>query len=298
MGGVVTINDRGYPRLLKEINSPPEKLYYKGKWDTNIFEHCLAVVGSRRMTTYGKLITTKLVREIAEAGATIVSGFMFGIDATAHKAAIEAGGRTIAVMPCGIDIIHPEYQKSLYKEILQMKGLIISEFESTFPPALWTYPKRNRIMAGVSKATMVVEAGSKSGALITAGFAKDYKRKLFAVPGPLTSLLSKGTSQLIKEGAEIVTSAEDVLGAIYKSPLRQNRVRAVRESPTQQLNELEQAIVKKLQEEPLGIDVLTRSVGAGYKSPLDVSEIGSVLSLMQLKGLIFEEKSKYYIKTV
>jgi len=276
--------------LLREIKLPPEILYYKGNWDSSIFENCLAVVGSRRMTTYGKLITNKLVSEIARAGVTIVSGFMFGIDATAHKAAIDAGGRTIAVMPCGIDMIHPGYQEDLYKEMIEHKGLIISEFEGTHPPGLWTYPKRNKIVAGLSKATMVVEAGEKSGSLITADLAKKYKRRLFAVPGPLTSALSKGVVQLIKEGAEIVTSAKDVLAG-YDVDLEAGLVPA----RIKGLNELEQSIIKKLQEEPMEIDALTRSIGAVHEPPLHVSGIATTLSLMQIKGLVFEEGGKYYV---
>lgn len=280
--------------MLKEIDSPPERLFYKGNWDSSIFENCLAVVGSRRMTTYGKLITNKLVSEIARAGITIVSGFMFGIDATAHKAAIDAGGRTIVVMPCGIDMVHPAHQEDLYKEILEHNGLIISEFESTHPPGLWTYPKRNKIVAGLSKATMVVEAGHKSGSLITAELTKKYKRRLFAVHGTITSALSKGAVQLIKEGAEIVTSTEDILAEYDVESLSLSRgyVQSV------ELDGLEQSIIKKLQEEPMEIDALTRSVGAVCKLPLHVSEVATALSHMQIKNLVFEERGKYYIKTV
>ncbi|HDZ76785.1 MAG TPA: DNA-protecting protein DprA [Candidatus Omnitrophica bacterium] len=288
MENVVEFGDAKYPRLLKEIKSPPKKLYYKGDWDSDIFENCLAVVGSRRMTTYGKQITNKLVSEIARSGITIVSGFMFGIDATAHRAALGAGGRTIAVMPCGIDVIHPAYQESLYKEILENRGLIISEFESNFPPARWTYPKRNKIVAGISKATMVVEAGEKSGSLITASLAMEYKRRLFAVPGPLTSVVSKGTLQLIKEGAEIVIGAEDVLAGYDVVSLNSSG------SPSLflKLGKLEQFIVRRLQEEPLGIDALARLV------KISASQIGTILSLMQLKGLVVEEGGKYHIKLV
>lgn len=289
MNNIVKIDNEKYPQLLKEIDSPPEILYYKGDWDNSIFENCLAVVGSRRMTTYGKLITNKLVSEIARAGITIVSGFMFGIDATAHKAAIDAGGRTIAVMPCGIDMIHPAHQEDLYKEILERKGLIISEFESSHPPGLWTYPKRNKIVAGISKATMVVEAGHKSGSLITADLTKKYRRRLFAVPGPLTSALSKGTVQLIKEGAEIVTSTKDILAGYDVN------IGVVHELALQGLDELEQNIIKKLQEEPMEIDALTRSVGVVHEPPLHVSEIATALSFMQIKRLVFEEGGKYYV---
>jgi len=141
MENVITIKDKRYPELLGKIGKDaPEKIYYKGNWDSEIFKNCLAVVGSRRLTSYGRKITEQLVTEIASAGVTIVSGFMYGGDEAAHKAAAEAGGRTIAVMPCGIDMIHPEYQEELYNKILENKGLIISEYEGKFPPANWTYP--------------------------------------------------------------------------------------------------------------------------------------------------------------
>ncbi len=295
MEGVVKINDPEYPALLKEVKDPPEKLYYKGDWDSVLFEKCLTVVGSRRMTSYGRQITNKLVSEIAGAGITIVSGFMYGIDATAHQAALEAGGRTIAVMPCGIEIIHPEYQESLYKKILANRGLIISEYEGTFPPALWTYPRRNRIMAGLSMATLVVEAGLKSGSLITAELAKKFKRKLFAVPGPLTSTFSQGTLQLIKEGAEMVISAREVLQSyglkISKLTLshRAGGTGSV-SARFSTLNKLEQSIIEKLQQEPMEIDALSRS------TEVSASQMGTALSLMQLKGVLFKEEGKYYVK--
>ena len=285
MKNIIENNNPKYPPLLKEINQPPKNLYYKGNWNAALFENCLAVVGSRRMTTYGRQITMKLVSEIAAAGITIVSGFMYGIDAAAHKAALAAKGRTIAVMPCGIDVIHPEYQEDLYKEILENNGLIISEFEGDFPPALWTYPRRNRIVAGLSQAAMIIEAGQKSGSLITASLAKKYKRKLFAVPGPLTSTLSHGTLQLIKEGANIVTSAQDIL-KFYKV-IDCNFSKA--NSRFLNLNKLERVIVEKLQQEPMEIDALSRLLD------ISASEIGTAVSLMHLKGLLSEEEGKYHV---
>ena len=175
----------------------------------------------------------------------------------------------------------------MYNEILENNGLIISELESIHSPALWTYPKRNKIVAGLSKAIMVVEAGEKSGSLITANLAKKYKRRLFAVPGPLTSTVSKGTVQLIKEGAEIVTSAEDLLAEydIASFTSSRNSLQFLK------LSKLEQSIVKKLQVEPMEIDTLARWVKAS------ASELGIALSLMQIKGLIFAERGKFYIKT-
>jgi len=286
MKDVIAINDSKYPELLKKINNPPERIYYKGNWDDSIFENCLGVVGSRRMTTYGKQITNQLVTKIAGAGVTIVSGFMYGIDATAHRAALNGEGKTIAVMPCGVDIVHPGYQKELYKKILERGGLIISEFEKGFPPDTWTYPKRNRIVAGLSKAVMVVEAAKKSGSLITANFAKKYKRKLFAVPGPLTSASSQGTTQLIKEGADIVTSPGDILDFYnIKSKTGKDSLNSF-----QNLNELEKKIMKRLEQEPMEIDALARSMN------LPISKINTTLSFMQLKGLIKEENGKYYLE--
>ncbi len=280
----VKINSSKYPARLKLIKEPPDLLYYKGNWDSAIFENCLAVVGSRKMTTYGRRITNQLVSKIAQAGVTIVSGFMYGVDAQAHRAALSVGGKTIAVMPCGIDLIHPEYQAELHAEILAKKGLIISEIEGDFPPSLWTYPRRNRIVAGLSQATLVVEAGKESGSLITADLTKRFGRQLFAVPGPLISSVSQGTLQLIKEGASMVTSADDVL-----------RVYGLKPFPTYEvgngLNKLERNIVESLNQEPKEIDVLFRL--------LDVSspELGATLSLMQLRGIVDEEGGKYYVNS-
>jgi len=287
MQGIIKFDDPKYPELLKKINDPPKQIYFRGNWDEKIFENCLAVVGSRRMTSYGQQITNKLISEIASRGITIVSGFMYGIDATAHKTALDIGARTIAVMPCGIERIHPEYQTKLYADILENKGLVISELEGDFQPAFWTYPKRNRIIAGLSKAVMVIEAGLKSGSLITANLAKKYKRKVFAVPGPLTSILSEGISQLIKDGSDVVTCAGDIL-EYYNirypiSDIPKN------ELELSELSELEQKIIQKLQQEPMKIDVLSRLL------EISSAQIGTTMSLMQLKGLIFIENGKYYV---
>lgn len=290
MGKIITIEDKEYPELLRKIGKEaPTKLYYKGEWDNDIFENCLAVVGSRRLTSYGRRMTEQLVTEIAAVGVTIVSGFMYGGDEAAHKATIDVGGRTIAVMPCGIDIIHPEYQEELYNKILENKGLIISEYEGNFPPAIWTYPKRNRIVAGMSKAILVVEAGLNSGTLITTDYAKKFGRKIFAVPGQLTSEVSKGTAQLIKEGAEVVTGAKDILD-FYR--ITSNKA-SVDVDPQQVLqrfeNDIERKIVEYLKNESLEVDVLARFL------ELPVSKVGTILSIMQLKGFIHQEGNKYYV---
>lgn len=311
MQNVVSITDSRYPELLKQLGKDaPKQLYYKGNWSDEIFENCLAVVGSRRMSSYGREITEKLVSEIVGAGLvsafegdhkgrpyngiTIVSGFMYGIDAQAHRAALDAGGRTIAVMPCGIELIHPDYQGDLYREILENKGLIVSEYEGNFLPTLWTYPRRNRIVAGFSKAVMVVEAGEKSGSLITANFVRKLKRKVFVVPGPLTSSLSVGICQLIREGAEVVTGAGDVLEFFGKPgearPLENFNGEADRGRASTSL--IEQKIIQELQKEPMEIDFLARSLG------ISAAEIGTIISLMQLRGMVRGENGKYYIKRI
>lgn len=296
---VITLDDKKYPKLLKKIGKDaPKKLYYKGVWDIEIFKNCLAVVGSRQMTTYGRRVAEQIVTEVAAAGITIVSGFMYGVDATAHKAALMAGGRTIAVMPCGIDLIHPEYQQDLYAEILNNKGLIISEYEGSFAPTLWTYPRRNRIVAGLCKAALIVEAGEKSGSLITADLAKKFGRKVFVVPGPITSENSKGIMQLIKGGAEAVSSAEDIL-KFYRS---ENKI--LKSSPLLApaglaapkphdfkilFSELESKIINRLQKETMDTDELSRTFG------IPASKLGTTLSLLELRGILKQEGGKYHI---
>jgi len=292
--GVYFIQENEYPKLLKEIGKDiPKQLYYKGSWDTEIFENCLAVVGSRQMTTYGRQVTDRIVGEAAVAGLTIVSGFMYGIDAQAHKAALKVAGRTIAVMPCGIERIHPEYQQDLYVEILNNKGLVISEYEGDAMPINWMYPRRNRIVAGLSKAALIIEAGERSGSLITASFAQKFGRKIFVVPGPITSENSRGIMQLIREGAEAIASGEEIV-KFYKNDQccknykdENKNIKSTWNLPC--LNSLEENILKRLKKEALSVDDLA----GAYHTP--VAKINVTLSLMELRGLIRQEGGKYYI---
>ena len=274
-----------YPPLLEVIPDTPKHLYYKGNWSPQIFEKCLAVVGARKMTSYGKRVVEQLVKEVAEAGITVVSGFMYGIDALSHQAALNAHKRTIAVMPCGIDKIHPEYQEKLYYDILNNNGLIVSEFEGNFPPARWTYPKRNRIVAGLSKAVLVVEAGEKSGALITADYAKHYKRKIFAVPGPITSFVSKGTNRLISEGATPVSGSREILDFF---DIKKKQLCFSTTESAQKIGGLEKRILEILKSEPMEIDDLSGILGVSS------SRLGAILSLMCLDGLLSQDGRKYY----
>lgn len=290
MEGVITIKDKRYPKLLKQIGKDaPKVLYYKGAWDNDIFKNCLSVIGSRRITNYGRIVIKKTVSQISCNEITIVSGFMYGVDAEAHKTALDMGGRTIAVMPCGVNIIHPEYQKKLYEDIINKGGLIISEYENNFPPAIWTYPKRNRIVAGLSKATMIIEGAEKSGSLITTSFAKKYKRKIFAVPGPINSLVSVGTNNLIKnKEAEMVMSSNDIL-KFYN--IKNGDISIKDKTKEKNINtDIEEKIIKRLQNEELDMDTLSRELN------ISIKEISLTISIMQIKGIIGERDGKFYLK--
>jgi len=310
MQNVIYKDDKEYPKLLKKISKGmPKQLYYKGSWKgssasngsqaskraskQSIFDNCLAVVGSRKLTSYGKQAGEQIISQIAAAGVTIVSGFMSGGDALAHQAAVRVGGRTIAVMPCGIDLIHPQDQKELYQDILDNKGLIISEYEGDMQPKLWTYPQRNRIVAGLSQAILVIEAGEKSGTLITANYAKKFKRKIFALPGPITSSVSKGTNMLIKQGAGMVTEAGDVLGFFrehfgFNVGTEHCSVHAERTEQCSVPTKIQEEILELLEREALGIDELSRYLG------ISSSDLGVKLSLMEMQGVIKLRGDKYY----
>jgi DNA processing protein len=290
----ISPDDRKYPKALKEalkvftVSMGPKKLYYKGAFDDDIFKNCLAVVGSRHLTSYGRRMTEQIVGEVAAAGITIVSGFMYGGDEAAHSAAVNAGARTIAVMPCGINVIHPPNQKELYQKILDNNGLIISEYEEDFMPQTWSYVQRDRIVAGLSKAIFVTEAALNSGSLVTAKYASKYGRKIFALPGQITSELSKGTLKLIKEGAEIVTEARDIL-TFFNILVSQKRQPAFAKASAGKCSTLEQEIISQLKREPMEADLIARNLG------MPAAKIGTELSLMQLKGFINQDSGKYYI---
>ncbi len=277
------IEKKDYPPFLKKINDPPSQLFWRGNYQKNIFNNTLSVIGSRRMTSYGKRVTEEIVSTIAAQGITVISGFMYGIDATAHKAALSVGGKTIAVMPCGTDIIHPAHQKDLYWEIMK-KGLIVSEYEDGFPPDKWTYVKRNRIVAGLSKATLIIESAEKSGSLITANLALKYKRKLFAIPGSIFSPVSKGTNELIKKKlAEPVLGVKDILDFFKKEGGTE------KEYESKELIEKERKIVCFLKNEPAELDAILA------KTKMSISEISVTLSILEIRGIIKREGLKYYL---
>ena len=212
LGGDILILDDGvYPALLREIYDPPITLYVKGAWSECLDQPCVAIVGSRRCSTYGQNSASMLARDLAQRGVTIVSGFARGIDAAAHRGAIEGGGRTVAVIGTGIDQVYPRDHKRLADEVLTSGGAIVSQFPLTTPPVSENFPYRNRIISGLSLGVIVVEAAENSGSLITARLAIEQNREVFAVPGNITSRNSFGTNYLIKgAGAKLIQQWQDV----------------------------------------------------------------------------------------
>ena len=204
----ITIEDKRYPKLLKETDFAPFILYIKGAIDV-LNQPGLAVVGTRKMTEYGRQVTAALVSDLAKK-LTIVSGLARGVDGWAHRVCLGAGGITVAVLGHGLERIYPPEHKVLAEEIIKSGGCLVSEFPLDYPLAKQNFPRRDRILAGLTLGTLVIEAGQKSGTKITAGFAADYGREVFCVPGPIDSPNSAGPAELIQQGAKLVTKVEDI----------------------------------------------------------------------------------------
>jgi len=210
-GDILLLDDGIYPASLREIYDPPIVLYVKGAWSECLDQPCIGVVGSRRCSTYGQNSALMLARDLAQRGITVVSGFARGIDAAAHRGALEAGGRTIAVLGTGIDEVYPRDHKKLAEEVLAAGGALVSQFPLGTPPVSENFPYRNRIISGLSLGVVVVEAAENSGSLITARLAMEQNREVFAVPGNITSRNSFGTNYLIKgAGAKLVQQWQDI----------------------------------------------------------------------------------------
>jgi DNA processing protein len=211
--------DPAFPSLLSAIHDPPRELFLRGSADSALLsEPAVAVVGARACSSYGRSVARSLARDAAAAGLVVVSGMARGIDGEAHRGAIDGGGRTVAVLGCGIDRDYPRIHAGLASQIAVSGGLIVAEYPPGVAPAPWRFPARNRIVAGLALATVVVEARERSGALITADLALEEGREVLAVPGEITSALSRGTNALLRLGATPVTCADDVLEAIGIEP--------------------------------------------------------------------------------
>lgn len=283
---VLTWQDEAYPSRLKEIYDSPPVLYVRGRFAPED-DWSLAVVGTRRPTYYGREVTEQIVGDLARNRITIVSGLAKGIDATAHRAALDSGGRSIAVFGCGLDIVYPRDHVKLAREVME-RGALVSEFPLGTPPRRENFPLRNRIMSGLSLGVMVVEAGKGSGALITTGHALEQNREVFAVPGSVLSAASRGTNRLIQEGAKLVLGANDILEELNLTMAVQ-QVEAKELVPATKTESLILQILRNLSPEPTHIDEV------GHQSRLPIATVSSTLAMMELKGMVKQVGGMNYI---
>jgi DNA processing protein len=280
---VLTWDSPDYPPNLRQIYNPPPVLYVRGRIETRD-EWAVAIVGTRRASVYGKEAARMLGGEMARAGVTVVSGMARGIDTVAHRSCLDAGGRTIAVLGCGIDIAYPRENARLAQEIAE-RGAIVSEYALGTQPEASNFPPRNRIISGLSLGTVVVEAGLGSGALITADFAAEQGRDVFSVPGNIFARASGGTNQLIQQGAKLVMNAAQVLEELNLSMVsEQAQARALIPE-----NETETQLLERLSADPLHVDELGRAVG------LPIAQVSSALALMELKGMVRQVSGMSYV---
>ena len=280
---VLTWDDAAYPRNLREIHNPPPVLYVQGEVDKRD-EWAVAVVGTRRASVYGKEAAHAMARGLAQAGVTVVSGLALGIDSVAHRACLDAGGRTIAVLGSGVDVIYPSSNRQLASGIVE-RGALVSEYSLGTRPEGRNFPPRNRIISGLTLGTIVVEADIGSGARITADFAAEHGRDVFAVPGNIFARNSRGTNRLIQEGAKLVCDVGDVLEELNLTMVsEQAQARAVIPD-----NETEATLLRHLSAEPRHVDELRRAV------QLPIAQVSSTLALMELKGMVRQVGGMNYV---
>jgi len=268
-----------FPELLKEIPDAPKRLRYEGELPIEN-NKLLAIVGSRKYSSYGREVCESIISGLSGAPITIISGLALGIDSIAHRAALRAGLQTIAIPGSGLDrkVLHPHSHVNLAEEIIENGGGLISEYDDTMPSGAWAFPRRNRIMAGLCHATIVIEAERKSGTLITSRLATEYNREVGCVPGPVTSPTSDGPHMLIRLGAALIRDANDVL-ELLGLPRKDEHPTLV---DIEELSDEEKVFIKIL-EKPYPRDELIR------QSKLDIGNASATLSLLEIKGLITEE---------
>lgn len=274
---IITIYDNNYPKKLKQIEGAPYILYIKGSL-INIDNLSIAVVGSRKATSYGKWVAEKLTTELSELGVNIISGLAVGIDSIAHKAALNANTKTVGVIGCGIDLIYPKTNEHLYKEIVGKGGAVITEYYFGIKPLPYNFHDRNRIISGLSDGVLVIEAQEKSGTLITAGHAADQGREIFAVPGNIDSLYSKGTNALIKDGAKLTTSVNDIIEEILELKERVRQKQNFIDYSI--LSDDEMKIINCLQSGNKSLYEITEETG------LDTALLLTQLTFLEMKGVV------------
>lgn len=297
----ITLLDKEYPDSLKLIEKPPFVLFCKG--DMKILNQVqddpstgsgqalqnrkVAVVGTRMVTEYGRVVTKLFTASLAQAGFTVVSGLALGVDALAHETTIDISGKTIAVLGCGIECCYPSSNTPLYREIINSGGLILSEYSLRMSPQKGSFPARNRIIAGLSEAILVTEGGEDSGSIITAMEGLRNNRKVFAVPGPITSRLSKGPFSLLSLGGILVTSPEEMMNELGIMNNELGKKQKIVKGDTEE----EQRVIDMLSNESMNFDELVK------KLKMKSSDVGVLLSMMEMKGFIDMMKSgKYFIR--
>lgn len=280
---VLTWDDAAYPSNLRKVYNAPPLLYVRGSIEKRD-EWAVAIVGTRRASIYGKEAARMVSRGLAQAGVTIVSGLARGIDTMAHQACLEAGGRTLAVLGCGVDVTYPASNARLAGEIME-RGALVSEYALGTRPDARNFPPRNRIISGLTLGTVVVEADMTSGARITSGFALEQGREVFAIPGSIFNRGSRGTNDLIQQGAKLVTNVGDILEELNLTMVsEQAQARA-----TIPENETEALLLECLSAEPIHVDELGRAVA------LPIAQVTSTLALMELKGMIRQVGGMSYV---
>lgn len=285
---IITLFDDRYPRQLRKIYDPPVLLFCHGEFQEKD-QDAIAIVGTRRSSAYGKAVVENLVKHLVEQGITIVSGFARGIDTFAHRNALKYGGRTIAVLGNGIDRVYPPENRELRNELVE-NGVYCSEFPFGTIPEAVNFPRRNRIISGLSLGTIVIEAGEKSGALLTAYYAVDQNREVFAIPGRLTDKRSMGCNHLIQKGAKLVRNVDDIIEEI-------NAIRKFPSKPYQldvdfELEGKEKTAFEYLTKEPIHIDELAE------KTAINSFELLSILLNLELKGIVRQMAGKMFIRSL
>ena len=280
---ILTWEDEAYPQRLKEIDQPPPVLYLRGDYlPDDLF--AVAIVGTRRVTAYGRQITEELASFLAANGIAVISGLARGVDAIAHQTALKAGGRTIGVLGSGVDKIYPPEHRALAEKMIG-QGAIVSDYAPGTPPDASNFPPRNRIISGLSLAVVVIEAGETSGALITAEFAAEQGREVFAVPGSILAPQSKGTNKLIQNGALPLLSVNDLMQALDLTRMSEHKS-ARKMIPT---NETEARLINVLSEEPLHVDEIRN------RTELPIEKVSATLALMELKGMVRQVGGMNYV---
>ncbi len=284
---VLCFTHEEYPALLKEIYDPPVVLFYRGRLEL-LNKEAFAVVGTRRPTRYGRNAAAHLTAELVQAGLVIVSGMARGIDTVVHQTVLEHGGDTIAVLGCGVDRVYPAENRELHHAVGE-RGLLLSEYPPGTEPEAGNFPRRNRIISGLSRGVLVVEAAERSGALITAWLALDQNREVFAVPGPIFAQASQGTNNLIRQGAKLVTRAEDILEEFETFRLGKSKAqtRLSIALPMEQ-----QQVWDKLSENPIHVDDLAEELGISTFTLL-----GTLLE-MELAGLVKQLPGKQFVRSI